>query len=314
MSLKVVFMGTPEFAIPTLDLLVQHHRVMTVVTSPDKPAGRGLNMNQSPVKQYALHHTLPVLQPLYLKDQTFLSQLKFLDADIFVVVAFRMLPEQVWKIPPHGTYNLHASLLPKYRGAAPINFAIINGEKETGVTTFKIQHQTDTGSIALQQKVIIDERDTAKKLHDKLMNTGAQLMLKTLNAIEHHQIELMPQQESEVSYAPKITKEFCYINWNNTSESIYHFIRGLSPYPAAYAYFSIHHKKTYCKILWAEKITEQHSYLPGKIITDQKKHIRVSTANGYIDIQQIQPEGKKPMHIEEFLRGNKITDTQCIPA
>jgi methionyl-tRNA formyltransferase len=312
MALKVVFMGTPQFAVPTLEKIIQHHNVLAVVTTPDKPAGRGLKLTSSAVKQFAVSHQLPVLQPEKLSDKNFLNQLQSFNADVFVVVAFRMLPESVWNMPPLGTFNLHASLLPKYRGAAPINFAIINGEKETGVTTFKIQKEIDTGKIALQKKITIDEKDTAGTLHDKLMIIGADVMLETLNLLEKNQLELKPQNDSEASYAPKITKEFCKINWNNTAENIYNFIRGLSPYPAAYTYFEINQKKLYCKILWAEKIIDTHSYSIGSILTDNKNYIKVAVMDGFIDIQTIQPEGKKSMSVQEFLRGNKITSKECI--
>lgn len=312
MALNVVFMGTPSFAVPTLDKIQTQHQVVAVVTPPDKPAGRGLKLLPCAVKQFALSKQLPILQPLKLKDKQFINTLQQLNADVFVVVAFRMLPEEVWRIPPLGTFNLHASLLPKYRGAAPINFAIINGEKETGVTTFKIQHQIDTGNIALQQKIKIDEKDTAGTLHDKLMHIGAELMLTTLNLLEKNQLQLTPQQENNVSYAPKITKEFCQINWNNNAPQIYNFIRGLSPYPAAYSFFEVNHKHTYCKILWAEKIIESHHYANTTILTDNKNYLRIAVNDGLIDIQQIQPEGKKQMPIEEFLRGNKITANKCM--
>jgi len=312
MALKVVFMGTPQFAVPTLEKIIQHHNVLAVVTTPDKPAGRGLKITPSAVKQFAVSHQLPVLQPEKLSDKNFLNQLQSFNADVFVVVAFRMLPESVWNMPPLGTFNLHASLLPKYRGAAPINFALINGEKETGVTTFKIQKEIDTGKIALQKKITIDEKDTAGTIHDKLMIVGADVMLETLNLLEKNQLELKPQNDSEASYAPKITKEFCKINWNYTAENIYNFIRGLSPYPAAHTYFEINQKILYCKILWAEKISDIHSYSVGSILTDDKNYIRVAVKDGFIDIQTIQPEGKKSMSVQEFLRGNKITSKECI--
>ncbi len=312
MSLKVVFMGTPEFAVPTLEKLIAHHQVLAVVTTPDKPAGRGLHITQSAVKQCALKHELPVLQPEKLKDESFVQELKNYQADIFIVVAFRKLPKEVWSIPHLGTYNLHASLLPKYRGAAPINFAIINGEKETGVTTFKIQEEIDTGNIALQKAVPIEDTDNAKTIHDKLMNTGADLILETLSKIENKTLQLHSQDNNQATYAPKITKEFCQIQWNNTITNIYNFIRGLSPYPAAYTYININQKKTYCKILQVIKEIKSHQYTPGKIITDNKKYLKIACKDGFVDIQQIQAEGKKNMCIEEFLRGNKITTEECI--
>lgn len=312
MPLKVVFMGTPQFAVPTLEKIILHHNVVGVVTAPDKPAGRGLQLTQSPVKQSALKYHLPIFQPKSLKDESFIRQLKQLYADVFVVVAFRMLPEVIWKIPPLGTYNLHASLLPKYRGAAPINFAIINGEKQTGVTTFKIQHDIDTGAIALQKSIPIEDTDTAGTLHDKLMLLGADLVIETLNQIEKGTLQLHPQDNNNVSYAPKITKEFCKINWNNTANNIYNFIRGLSPYPAAYTYLPIAEKKTYCKILQTTKEKYSHNYSAGKIITDNKKYLKIACQDGFINVLTIQAEGKKTMNIEEFLRGNKITSEECI--
>jgi len=312
MALKVVFMGTPAFAVPTLEKLIQHHNVLAVVTTPDKPAGRGLKIQYSAVKQAALQHHLPILQPEKLKDPNFLNQLQSYNADVFVVVAFKMLPEEVWNMPPLGTFNLHGSLLPKYRGAAPINFAIINGEVETGLTTFKIQKEIDTGNIALQEKIKIDERDTAGIVHDKMMLVGADLMIKTLDLLEKKQLVLVPQNDKEASYAPKITKEFCAINWHQSTQAIYNFIRGLSPYPAAYTHFEINNKKTYCKILWAEKEITNHQLFPGTLQTNNKHFLKVATADGFIDIKQIQAEGKKAMSIVDFLSGNKITHSECI--
>ncbi|GIV27612.1 MAG: methionyl-tRNA formyltransferase [Bacteroidia bacterium] len=312
MALKVVFMGTPAFAVPTFEKLVQYHNVLSVVTTPDKPAGRGLKLQSSAVKECAIKHNIPVLQPEKLKDPDFLQQLKNLNADVFVVVAFRMLPKEVWSMPPHGTFNLHASLLPKYRGAAPINFAIINGETETGVTTFKIQEQIDTGNIALQEKIAIDEKDTAGTLHDKMMTIGADLMIKTLELLEQNKLQLLEQDNSQATYAPKITKEFCQINWQQPSKKIYDFIRGLAPYPAAYTFLDINGRKTYCKILWAEKINLLKPLPAGTLLTDNKHFLRIVSEDGALDIKLLQAEGKRQMDIEEFLRGNKITSEQCI--
>ncbi len=305
---RIIFMGTPEFAVPTLDILLKNnYNIVAVVTAPDKPAGRGLQLTQSPVKQYALQHHLNVLQPEKLKDPSFIQQLKDLNPDLQIVVAFRMLPEIVWNLPPLGTYNLHASLLPKYRGAAPIHFAIINGEKTTGLTTFKIQHEIDTGHVALQEKVEISPTDTAGTLHDKLKTIGAELMLQTVQLIEKNQLSLRPQPNEDVSYAPKITKEFCHINWNQPSDKVYNFIRGLAPHPGAYTFYVNQNKKTLWKILFGTTLDKPHSLTPGTIITDNKKYIHVATANGFINITQLQPEGKKIMNVEEFLRGNKIS-------
>lgn len=304
---RIIFMGTPEFAVPTLDILLKNnYNIVAVITAPDKPAGRGLKITMSPVKEYASQHQLKVLQPTNLKDPEFVQQLQALQPDLQIVVAFRMLPEVVWSLPPLGTYNLHASLLPKYRGAAPINFAIINGETQTGVTTFKIQKEIDTGHIALQQSVEITATDTAGTLHDKLKIIGAELMLKTVQLIEKSELILQAQNENEVCYAPKITKEFCHINWNQPSEKIYNFIRGLSPYPGAYTYYTNADKKVLWKILFGEMIMQTHNLSAGTILTDNKKYIQVATQDGYISITQIQAEGKRAMSIEEFLRGNKV--------
>lgn len=304
---RIIFMGTPEFAVPTLDILLKNnYNIVAVVTAPDKPAGRGLKLSMSPVKEFALKHQLKVLQPTNLKDPEFIQLLQALQPDLQIVVAFRMLPEVVWNLPPLGTYNLHASLLPKYRGAAPINFAIINGEKITGVTTFKIQREIDTGHIALQQSIEITPTDTAGTLHDKLKIIGAELMLKTVQFIEKNELTLQAQDDSEVCYAPKITKEFCHINWNQPSEKIYNFIRGLSPYPGAYTFYPANDKKILWKILFGNIIQQAPQSAPGTIVSDNKKYIQVATQDGYISITQIQAEGKKAMNVEEFLRGNKV--------
>lgn len=304
---KIVFMGTPEFAVTSLQVLLQNnYHIAAVVTAPDKPSGRGLKLTMSPVKEFALQHNLKVLQPANLKDPEFIQQLQALQPDLQIVVAFRMLPEVVWNLPPLGTYNLHASLLPKYRGAAPINFAIINGETKTGVTTFKIQHEIDTGNIALQQEVEISNTDTAGTLHDKLKITGAELLLKTVQLIENNQLQLRPQSNEGVTYAPKITKEFCHINWNQPVQKLYNFIRGLSPYPGAYTFYTNSQKKVLIKILFGEMLHKSHSLKPGTLLTDNKKFIHIATSDGFINVMQLQAEGKKAMNTEEFLRGNKL--------
>lgn len=304
---KIVFMGTPEFAVPSLQILLQNnYNIAAVVTAPDKPSGRGLKLTMSPVKEFALQHNLKVLQPANLKVPEFIQQLQALQPDLQIVVAFRMLPEVVWNLPPLGTYNLHASLLPKYRGAAPINFAIINGETKTGVTTFKIQHEIDTGNIALQQEVEISNTDTAGTLHDKLKITGAELLLKTVQLIENNQLQLRPQSNEGVIYAPKITKEFCRINWNQPVQKLYNFIRGLSPYPGAYTFYTNSQKKVLIKILFGEILHKSHSLEPGTLLTDNKKFIHIATSDGFINVMQLQAEGKKAMTTEEFLRGNKL--------
>ncbi|MFN3316928.1 MAG: methionyl-tRNA formyltransferase, partial [Raineya sp.] len=232
--MRIIFMGTPEFAVPSLQVLVENgYNIVGVVTAPDKPAGRGKQMQVSEVKQYALSQNLPILQPEKLKSPDFLAELQALKADLQVVVAFRMLPEVVWAMPPIGTFNLHASLLPKYRGAAPINWAIINGETETGVTTFFLQHEIDTGNIIFQEKEPISPTDTAGSLYQRLMHKGAKLVLKTVQTIEKGDVQTFPQV-GEITHAPKIFRETCQIDWNKTSTEIYNFVRGLAPYPAAW--------------------------------------------------------------------------------
>ncbi len=303
-------MGTPAFAETTLKALINHgFNIVGVITVPDKPAGRGLNIQMSAVKQTAIKYNLPILQPEKLKDEAFLNQLQSLKADIQVVVAFRMLPEVVWNMPPLGTYNIHASLLPKYRGAAPINHAIINGEKETGVTTFKLKHEIDTGSIALQEKVLINDDDNAGVVHDKLMNVGAELIIKTLDKILNNSLQLIPQTDENLTHAPKITKEFCRINWQQPTDKVFNFIRGLSPYPGAYFYFLKDNKPLYCKILECTKEQGTISIEKiGEIKTDEKHYLKISTLNGYINIIKLQIEGKKAMTVEEFLRGFRFNN------
>lgn len=294
-------MGTPDFAVPCLDILLQNgFDVVAVVTVPDKPSGRGLNLSVSAVNEFAVQHNLVVLQPEKLRDETFLQTLRDLKPDLNVVVAFRMLPEIVWSLPTYGSINLHASILPKYRGAAPINWAIINGEKETGVTTFFIQKQIDTGNIIDVAKVAIDNSDTAGTLHDKLMETGAQLMLKTVKSIEAKNYVENPQDLSvEQPLAPKIFKEHCKINWHQPAEQVYNFIRGLSPYPAAFTLLNGKVLK-----IFAASVTSINSFnSEGTIISDKKKTFIVNTSNLQIQIEELQLEGKKRMKTEEFLRG-----------
>lgn len=303
--LKIIFMGTPEFAVPSLEILVQNRcNVVAVITAPDKPQGRGQKVVFSPVKECALKFNIPVLQPPNLKAAEFLQQLKSFHADLQVVVAFRMLPEVVWNMPPMGTFNLHASLLPKYRGAAPINWAIINGEKETGVTTFFLKHDIDTGHIIFQEKEIIREDDDAGSLYQRLMDKGAALVLKTVEAIQAGKYSSTPQPEGlPVSHAPKIFKETCEIQWNNTTEYVRNFVRGLSPYPAAWTAVA---GKNY-KILKASATDTTHSaQKPGDFVTDNKNYLYFKTKDGWISVEELQPEGKKKMSIPDFLRGNKI--------
>jgi methionyl-tRNA formyltransferase len=309
--LKIIFLGTPDFAVATLDAMVQHQlNVVAVVTAPDKPAGRGMKLQQSAVKKYAVEHQIPLLQPEKLRNEEFLQALKSYQADLQVVVAFRMLPEVVWNMPPLGTINVHASLLPNYRGAAPINWAIINGEAASGVTTFKLKHEIDTGDILLQEKVIITETDNAGILHDKLMTTGAQLLVKTIDELRNNTLKIIPQtslttgDENEMSlkHAPKIFTETCKIDWSKSSIEVYNLIRGLSPYPAAFT--TVNDKKM--KLFEVEKMIASHSFEPGYIETDQKKYIRFYCADGYISVKKLQLEGKTQMLVEDFLRGNKI--------
>jgi methionyl-tRNA formyltransferase len=309
--LKIIFLGTPDFAVATLDAMVQHQlNVVAVVTAPDKPAGRGMKLQQSAVKKYAVEHQIPVLQPEKLKNEEFLQALKSYQADLQVVVAFRMLPEVVWNMPPLGTINVHASLLPNYRGAAPINWAIINGEAASGVTTFKLKHEIDTGDILLQEKVIITETDNAGILHDKLMTTGAQLLVKTIDELRNNTLKIIPQtslttgDENEISlkHAPKIFTETCKIDWSKSTIEVYNLIRGLSPYPAAFT--TVNDNKM--KLFEVEKMIASHSFEPGYIETDQKKYIRFYCADGYISVKKLQLEGKTQMLVEDFLRGNKI--------
>lgn len=305
---RIVYMGTPEFAVMPLDKLIKNgYKVVGVVTVADKPSGRGLKINESAVKQYATAHGIPVLQPLNLKDPEFLEALKAWKADMFVVVAFRMLPEEVWKIPRLGTFNLHAALLPQYRGAAPINWAVINGEKLTGVTTFMIDKNMDTGGIILRQECRIGPEDTAGDVHDKLMEIGSGLVLQTVEGLVQGNIELRTQrsfiQGSEVlKPAPKITRELCDINWEDSTDNIYNLIRGLSPYPAA---FTTLKSGQQIKIFKTEKNTvpAEEGAMPGDIISDGKTFFAIKTSDGTLSIKELQLQGKKRMGVEEFLRG-----------
>lgn len=301
--MRIIFMGTPEFAVASLDALVQHgYDVAAVVTAPDKPAGRGLQLQQSAVKQYAVEKNIPVLQPEKLKNPAFLEELKSYNADLQVVVAFRMLPEAVWNMPRLGTVNVHASLLPQYRGAAPINWAVINGEKESGVTTFRLQHEIDTGNILYSSKVPIRDDETAGELYDELMKEGAKVLIQTVASLEKGDITGTVQNNippEELKHAPKIFKETCRINWEIPVENIYNLIRGLSPYPTA---FTVLQDKT-LKIFKAEKETAQHSHAPGSVHTDHKTYLKFAAPGGYISVTDIQLEGKKRMGVVEFLRG-----------
>jgi len=309
LKLRIIFMGTPEFAVPSLEILIKNkYDVVAVVTAPDKPQGRGQKIVYSPIKECALKYNVPVLQPTNLKSEEFLNELKSYQANLQVIVAFRMLPESVWAMPAIGTFNLHASLLPQYRGAAPINWAIINGEKETGATTFFLKHEIDTGSIIFQEKEAILEEDTVGTLYERLMKKGAELVLKTVQAIEENNYPAIPQTESnEIKHAPKIFKETCEINWNRTSEEVRNFVRGLSPYPGAWTILA---GKTY-KVFKVSVQSSDHSkwsdYSPGKFSTDNKNYLRVKTADGWVELDEFQLEGKKRMLAQEFFRGNRVT-------
>ncbi len=297
-------MGTPDFAVASLKALSDNgFNIVGVVTAADKPAGRGQKINESAVKKYAVEHGLRVLQPVKLKDPAFLNDLRSLDADLQVIVAFRMLPEVVWNMPSKGTINLHASLLPQYRGAAPINWAIINGEKESGVSTFFLKQEIDTGDLLFAEPVEIGESDTAGDLHDKLMATGAQLLVRTVKAIEQGKYNELPQPASaHLKNAPKIFKEDCLVNWDQPVEKVYNFIRGLSPYPTAFT----HLNKKSLKIFGAIPEQSNSGSKPGTFITDNKTYLKFVCTDGLISVTDLQLEGKKRMKIDEFLRGNMV--------
>ncbi|MHC2993312.1 methionyl-tRNA formyltransferase [Pontibacter sp. HJ8] len=295
-------MGTPDFAVPTLQALVEHHyHVVAVITAPDKPAGRGQKIQQSPVKEYAVSQGIPVLQPTNLKSEAFLEELRSYRANLQIIVAFRMLPEVVWAMPELGSFNIHASLLPAYRGAAPINWAIINGEKETGVTSFFLKHEIDTGDLIFQDRVPVLEEDDFGSMYEKLKHKGAELAVRTVQAIASDQVQPQPQATAaETKHAPKIFKETCEINWNQPARQVRDFIRGLSPYPAAWTRFD---GKTF-KIFKTETL-ENTAYTqePGQLITDNKTFLHVQTAAGALAILDLQMEGKKRMPVQDLLRG-----------
>ncbi len=301
---RIIFMGTPDFATGCLQKLVEnHYNVVGVVTVADKPAGRGKKISESSVKQYAQEQGLPLLQPTNLKDETFLQELKDLQADLQIVVAFRMLPEAVWKMPSIGTFNLHASLLPQYRGAAPINWAIINGEKKSGVTTFMIDHKIDTGEILLQEEVPITDHMTAGELHDQLLEAGAELILKTVDGLTEKKISPIPQsKQSLFKEAPKIFKEDCQINWDDSIENIHNFIRGLSPYPGAWTEINLNEKTYTFKILQSEKIVQEHLYKTGTIIIENKTFC-IAVTKGFIKILEGQIQGKKAQKTTDLING-----------
>ncbi|MES2590275.1 MAG: methionyl-tRNA formyltransferase [Bacteroidota bacterium] len=313
--MRIIYMGTPEFAVETLDLLLKNnYTIVGVITVPDKPAGRGQQLQQSAVKKFALEKGLTILQPEKLKDENFLEQLRSLKADLQIVVAFRMLPEVVWNMPRLGTINLHGSLLPQYRGAAPINWAVINGEKETGVSTFFLQQEIDTGKIIFQDKITISENDTAGAIHDKLMITGAQLVLKTVQAIENGDYPQIDQSQliaanGAVNNAPKIFKDDCRIDWNRSVSEIHNKIRGLSPYPAAFTDFVSPEGKIFpVKIFISKKEEISHQSVMMSVLTDSKNHLKIAVKNGYICIDELQVAGKKRMAVSEFLRGFQLNN------
>ncbi len=305
--LRIIFMGTPEFAVSSLQKLVETGaNVVAVITAPDKPAGRGLQLTPSPVKQYAVSQGIPVLQPEKLKNPAFLEELSSYKADLQIVVAFRMLPEVVWNMPPKGTFNLHASLLPQYRGAAPINWAIINGETQTGVTTFFLEHEIDTGKIIFQETEPIHEYDTVGTLYERLMQKGAELVVRTVEAVEEGNYPQLPQAEAGVlKAAPKIFKETCEIQWNQSASAIRNFVRGLSPYPTAWTTLNGKICKVF-KVSTANKEMQTETVEVGQFMTDHKSFLHFKTADGWVAIEELQLEGKKRMGIEEFLRGAKL--------
>lgn len=315
-DLRIVFMGTPEFAVASLDALVQTgYQVVAVITAPDKPAGRGMRLSESAVKKYAVEKGLRLMQPVKLKDPLFVEALRALKADLQVVVAFRMLPEIVWNMPPMGTINVHGSLLPQYRGAAPINWAVINGEKETGVTTFKLQHEIDTGNILLQESFAIGDDETAGEVHDRMKDIGAALLVQTIKGLANGTIKETAQPRAPrttysspstfhptLKHAPKIFTETCRIDWNKPVNDIYNLIRGLSPFPGAFTTLG----ESTLKIFRAKKNTAKPLIPPGKYESDGKHFLRYAAADGYIEIVELQLEGKKRMPVDAFLRGYKL--------
>lgn len=302
-------MGTPDFAVASLRALVEaNFNIVGVITAPDKPAGRGMKMTESAVKKYAVEKGLFFLQPEKLKNPAFIDHLKNLQADLQVVVAFRMLPEVVWNMPPLGTINVHGSLLPQYRGAAPINWAIINGESQTGVTTFKLQHEIDTGNILMQKAIPISENETAGELHDVMKEVGARLLVETLQSIQNGNLTEINQSEVDdvenkpLKHAPKLFTETCKIDWSSSCQSIHNLIRGLSPYPGAIAMLNGKNIKIYS----SSKEVLPPTHLPGEYVTDEKTYLKFACSDGYILIHELQLEGKKRMTVSEFLRGYRF--------
>jgi methionyl-tRNA formyltransferase len=305
--MRIVFMGTPDFAVASLKALLESDfEIVGVITTPDKPAGRGQKLQESAVKKFAIENNLYVLQPEKLKNAEFLTELKSLKADVQIVVAFRMLPEIVWNMPPKGTINLHGSLLPQYRGAAPINWAIINGEKQSGVTTFLLKHEIDTGDILFTEKIDIDDNMSAGQMHDELMEIGAQLIVKTVKAIESGNYAESAQEQiiniGDLKHAPKLFKEDCLIDWNKTTVEVHNKIRGLSPFPTAYTIF----QDKVLKVFESEKDNEKPIISAGNYISDGKTYLKYATNDGYINLKDLQLEGKKRMKILDFLRGIRL--------
>lgn len=311
-KIRIAYFGTPEFAASQLEaILAAGYEVAVVVTMPDKPAGRGRKIQYSDVKKTALEHGLPLLQPEKLKDPSFLEQLASFQANLFIVVAFRMLPAVVWQMPELGTFNLHASLLPQYRGAAPINFAIINGEIETGLTTFFLNEEIDKGAIIMREKVSIRPDETAGELHDELMLLGNKVVVETIHKIENGNITAQEQETltegQELKPAPKISKEFCNIDWSQDCQTVYNHIRGLSPYPAAHTTLVSENGETIPLKIYASEIEPCHTEIPiGTIVTDNKKTLKVALSDGFIHLTHLQQAGKKAMPTEEFLRGTQL--------
>ena len=307
-DLRIVFMGTPDFAVASLKVILENNfKVVGVITAPDKPAGRGRKLNQSAVKKYALENGLHILQPTNLKDESFIKDLKSLNANLQVVVAFRMLPKIVWEMPKYGTFNLHASLLPEYRGAAPINWAIINGEKKTGVTTFFIDEKIDTGEIILQKATKIGKAETAGELHNRLMMFGGKLVVKTVKQIQENNIKTTKQPNKEEKEAPKLFKDNCQIDWNDSKKNIYNKIRGLSPYPAAWTILFNDNNEIELKIYSARKQKEYHKLKIGSVIST-KKELKIAVKKGYIIIDELQLAGKRKMKTQDLLNGYKFTE------
>ena len=312
-GLRIIFMGTPEFAVASLDALVKAGcNIVGVITAPDKQAGRGLKLNESAVKKYAVDQNLKILQPEKLKNPEFLAELKSLNADLQIVVAFRMLPELVWNMPPLGTVNLHGSLLPQYRGAAPINWAVINGEKETGVTTFKLKHEIDTGDILMQESFTIGENETAGQVHDRMKEIGAKVLVQTVKGLadgslkETPQVSVLSTQYSVLRHAPKIFTETCKLDFSKTVDEVHNLIRGLSPFPGAYTFLDNKMLKIYRSEIEVSAISNAAIATPGEYKTDGKTFLKFSCADGYVLVKELQLEGKKKMSTVDFLRGYRF--------